>query len=101
MLVTRLAKQGYSRVRASFGELVFRRTGLDLTRPVFVQCILTERCNYKCLYCFHWRQESYTDEMSLNEWKDAILNLNKFAESITAGFYWRRTIRVSSLFGAG
>ncbi len=86
MLITRLAKQGYSRARASLSERVFRKTGLDLTRPAFIQCVLTERCNYKCLYCFHWRQDSYTDEMSPADWKRAILSIHDFARPILLDF---------------
>ena len=82
----RLGRQSYARIRTSFYERFLRWTGWDFTRPVFFRCALTERCNYKCQYCSHWRQESYSNEMSLNEWKKAILSLKYFSSPLLLQF---------------
>src|ERR1035437_799755 len=82
----RLTRQSYARIRTGFYEHLLRWTGSDFTRPVFIRCTLTERCNYKCQYCNHWRQESYSNEMSLEEWKKAILSLKDFASPLLLQF---------------
>ena len=37
-----------------------------------------ERCNFKCQYCHYWRYEKYSPEMSIEEWKQALLSLKDF-----------------------
>jgi MoaA/NifB/PqqE/SkfB family radical SAM enzyme len=86
MLATRLIRHGYARVGRSFRERVFRHVGLDFTTPAFVQCVLTEKCNYRCQYCSHWRQESYSEEMSAAEWKNAILGLKELINPLLIDF---------------
>jgi len=82
----RLARLGGGRIKTSLCEHIFRRVGWDFTRPTFVRCVLTERCNYKCLYCSHWRQDSYTEEMPLDEWKKAIVSLHQFVHPLVIQF---------------
>lgn len=86
MLAGQLARHGFARVERSLRERIFRHAGLDLTRPAFVQCVLTERCNYKCQYCSHWRMERYPDEMSLAEWQRAIGSLKSLANPLVIDF---------------
>ncbi|WFU18826.1 radical SAM protein [Bradyrhizobium sp. CB3481] len=86
MLFSALMRQGYARLGRSFHERLFRLSGLDFTTPAFVQCVLTEKCNYKCKYCSHWRQEHYTDEISVADWKEALLSLKEFCSPLLIDF---------------
>ncbi|HUQ35683.1 MAG TPA: radical SAM protein [Aestuariivirga sp.] len=74
------------RVLTSINEHIYRKTGADFTHPTFIRCIVTERCNYKCQYCSHWRQERYTQEMSLEDWKRAIVSLKEFKHPLVVQF---------------
>ena len=86
MLASRLLRHGLARAEKSLRERIFRHIGWDLTRPALVQCVLTERCNYKCQYCSHWRMEKYSDEMLLAEWQAAIASLKEFAHPLVIVF---------------
>lgn len=86
MRISRLARHGLARVDRSIRERLFRRFGWDVVLPTFVQCVLTERCNYKCEYCSHWRLDKYSEEMSLPEWRVAIAGLKKLTGSLVIDF---------------
>jgi len=46
--------------------------------PVSIYGEVIERCNYKCRYCDYWRRPHYREEMSIEEWKKALLDLKDF-----------------------
>ncbi|WP_210164826.1 radical SAM protein [Bradyrhizobium sp. WSM1417] len=75
-----------ARLERSVRERLFRRIRWDLTKPAFVQCFLTDRCNYKCQYCSHWRMEKYANEMTLQEWRRAIHGLTQLARPLVIDF---------------
>lgn len=62
----------------SMREGLYLQTGYNLTKPTDIRATLTERCNYRCTYCDHWRRDSYTDEMTLPEWQSALLSVRNF-----------------------
>jgi radical SAM protein with 4Fe4S-binding SPASM domain len=66
-------------LKRSFREALFLHWRIGLPRPTSVRAMLTERCNYKCLYCWHWRQESYTPEMTVDEWKQILDQIRDYA----------------------
>lgn len=82
----RILSLGLVRIRASLTERLLRYTGSDHTLPIFIRCGLTERCNYRCRYCFHWRQDQYSDEMSLSEWQRALLSLKELVHPLVIQF---------------
>jgi MoaA/NifB/PqqE/SkfB family radical SAM enzyme len=86
MRFSRLAIHAIARVERGARERMFRHTGLDLARPTYVQFVLTERCNYKCGYCSHWRLDKYSEEMSLADWKTAIVSLKKLINPLAIDF---------------
>jgi MoaA/NifB/PqqE/SkfB family radical SAM enzyme len=86
MFALRVIKHGTARIRASFFERVFLKTGWDRTYPAFIQCRVSERCNYRCQYCNHWNREKYMEEMSLDEWKRSITSIKEFANPILLQF---------------
>ena len=73
--ISRLARRA---VRRSATEALYIKTGIDLTMPSDIRATLTERCNYRCIYCHHWRQEEYTPEMDLAEWQTALLSIRDY-----------------------
>ena len=73
-----VARLGRIAVTRAAREAVYLRSGVDVTRPSSIRAIVTERCNYKCLYCNHWRQESYPEEMSLHAWQQILGSLRDF-----------------------
>ncbi|WP_298884392.1 radical SAM protein [uncultured Bradyrhizobium sp.] len=86
MQPSRLVAHAIARLERSAREKVFRHIGWDIVRPAYVQFVLTERCNYKCEYCSHWRMEQYADEISLADWKAAIADLKKLANPLAIDF---------------
>jgi len=73
-----LAIVARNHTRNALAEELYLHTGYDLTRPVTVQAIVNEVCNYKCRYCEFWRLPNYLPEMSIQEWGNAILSLKNF-----------------------
>jgi radical SAM protein with 4Fe4S-binding SPASM domain len=71
----RLAKRAS---RRSFTEAVYTSTGIDRTLPSDIRATLTERCNYRCVYCQHWRQDAYTPEMTLLEWQGVLSSVRSY-----------------------
>jgi MoaA/NifB/PqqE/SkfB family radical SAM enzyme len=86
VLANRLVRHGFARVGRSLRERIFHHAGWDFTTPAFVQCVLTERCNYKCQYCSHWRMETYSEEMSAGDWESAILSLKQLINPLLIDF---------------
>lgn len=72
--VARLALAG---VQRGIAEELYLLTGINRTRPTSVRITLTERCNYRCRYCIHWRQERYRPELSLENWKGILRALRR------------------------
>lgn len=65
-------------LRRSLADKLQLATGLDFSRPNSIRATLTERCNFKCSYCKHGRQEHFPEEMSLEEWQNALGSLKNF-----------------------
>lgn len=59
-------------------ELAYIKTGVDVTRPQYIRGMVNERCNYKCRYCGFWQQKEYLEELSIDEWKNALSSLKAF-----------------------
>lgn len=78
MQLKHLVKLASRHLAQSFPENLYLKTGYDLTKPLSVQGIINERCNYKCRYCKFWRLEDYQDEMTIAQWQTALLSLKKF-----------------------
>ena len=80
-----LSRTGKQIVQESL-EALYLKTGLDATRPIAIRGQITERCNYRCRYCNFWRQESYPEEMTIEEWQNALLSLKSFIGSYIIQF---------------
>lgn len=73
-----LANLAYKHIRNNFLEEMYLRTGVDKTRPIVVYGGINERCNYKCRYCGFWQEKNYMEEMSIEEWKNALISLKEY-----------------------
>lgn len=67
--------------RNVLAEELYLHTGKDLTKPVTIHGLVNEICNYKCRYCEFWRLPNYRPEMSIDDWKKALLDLKEFRGS--------------------
>ena len=78
MKLTHLAGLALKHVRNAFAEELYIRTHRDITRPVVVYGMVNEWCNYKCRYCEYWRLPNYREEMTIEEWQNALASLQEF-----------------------
>ena len=78
MNIIELTRLGTHHVRNAVAEEIYLRTGRDVTVPVSIYGEVIERCNYKCRYCDYWRRPNYREEMSIDEWQKALLDLKEF-----------------------
>jgi len=76
--VLELTRLGVHHFRNAIAEEIYLRTGRDMTVPVAIYGEVIERCNYKCRYCEYWRRPHYRDDMSIDDWKRALLDLKDF-----------------------
>src|ERR1700722_13692185 len=76
--VLELARLGAHHARNAVAEEIYLRTGRCMTVPVSIYGEVIERCNYKCRYCEYWRRPHYRDDMPIDDWKKALLDLKDF-----------------------
>ena len=86
MDVSTLARLGWKHTVNSAMEELYLRTGVDQTRPVTFYGIVNERCNVKCRYCEYWRLAKYVDEMTIDQWKAALLSVKEFVGEFSINF---------------
>lgn len=73
-----LGALGIKHVRNAVSEELYLKTGVDITLPVSIYGEVIERCNYKCRYCDYWRRPNYREEMTIEEWQNALTSLKDF-----------------------
>jgi len=78
MNIVSLAKLGTKHLRNAISEEMYLKTGRDFTMPVSIYGEVIERCNYKCRYCNYWRRPDYREEMTIEQWQSALLDLKSF-----------------------
>jgi MoaA/NifB/PqqE/SkfB family radical SAM enzyme len=78
MKISKLPQLAAKHARGALVEQLYLRTGIDTTRPTVVYGIVNERCNYRCRYCEYWRMKEYGDEMTVEQWTDALGSLKQF-----------------------
>lgn len=86
MKLANLTQLAMKHLRNDLMEELYLRTGIDNTRPIVFYGVVNERCNYKCRYCEYWRLENYVDEMSIEEWQNALLSLKEYVGSFHIQF---------------
>jgi MoaA/NifB/PqqE/SkfB family radical SAM enzyme len=81
-----LSQLALKHAASGLAEEVYLHTGLDVTRPVTFYGLVNERCNIKCRYCEYWRMPKYSDEMTIEEWKRALLSVKDFVGTYSISF---------------
>jgi sulfatase maturation enzyme AslB (radical SAM superfamily) len=78
MSLYEIAAVAANHFRNGLAQSLYLNTGMDITHPVTVYETVNEICNYKCGYCEFWRLPNYREEMRIEEWQKAILDLKAF-----------------------
>ncbi len=86
MKLSTLSGLAVKHVRNAAAESLYLKTGYDATRPITFHGLVNERCNIKCRYCDYWRMKQYQDEMSIDEWKSALLSVKDFVGTYSISF---------------
>jgi MoaA/NifB/PqqE/SkfB family radical SAM enzyme len=84
--LTRLSALAWKHTQNAAAEEIYLRTGYDATKPVTFYGLVNERCNVKCRYCEYWRLKHYVEEMTIEEWQDALLSIKDFVGSFSINF---------------
>jgi MoaA/NifB/PqqE/SkfB family radical SAM enzyme len=86
MELSRLSALAWKHIRNSAAEGVYLHSGFDGTKPVTFYGLVNEHCNVKCRYCEYWRLKHYATEMTIEEWKIALLSVKDFVGSFSINF---------------
>lgn len=86
MDITTLIELGWMHTKNAVAEEVYLKAGYDLTKPVTFYGLVNEHCNIKCRYCEYWRKEHYADELTIEEWKQALLSIKNFVGPYSINF---------------
>lgn len=86
MNASTLATAAIRHARAGLADLLYLKTGVDVTRPISIRGQVNERCNYACRYCDFWRLPHYQDEIGIDDWQRALASLHDFLGRYTIQF---------------
>ncbi len=81
-----LSRLGVKHTKSAVAESLRINTGFDATSPVTFYGIVNERCNVKCRQCEYWRLKEYKDEMTIEEWQNALLSVKEFVGEFSINF---------------
>lgn len=81
-----LSKLGVKHAQNAAAETMYRSTGYDITKPVTFYGIINEHCNVKCRQCEYWRLKHYKEEMTIEEWQNALLSIKEFVGRFSINF---------------
>ena len=86
MKTSTLAQLAFKHAYNHFAEELYIHSRRDYTKPITFYGIVNERCNVKCRYCEYWRLPQYRDEMSIEEWQNALLSIKDFVGTFSISF---------------
>lgn len=86
MDVSRLGELAWKHTQNAIAEKLYLSAGYDLTKPVTFYGLVNERCNVKCRYCEYWRLKHYSEEMTIEEWQNALLSIKEFVGTFSINF---------------
>jgi MoaA/NifB/PqqE/SkfB family radical SAM enzyme len=69
---------GLMHLRAHFAEFLYYKARLDILKPTMIYAVITNKCNYKCRYCGYWRISEKERELTVDEWKKALIDMKNF-----------------------
>ncbi len=81
-----LSRLGVKHTKSAVAESLRINTGFDVTTPVTFYGIVNERCNVKCRQCEYWRLKEYKDEMTIEDWQNALLSVKAFVGEFSINF---------------
>ena len=81
-----LSRLGVKHTESAFAESIRINTGYDMTKPVTFYGIVNERCNVKCRQCEYWRLPQYKEEMTVEQWQNALLSIKQFVGEFSMNF---------------
>jgi MoaA/NifB/PqqE/SkfB family radical SAM enzyme len=84
--MSKALKIAFANARQELAERLYIYTGIDITRPVQVYCLITERCSARCIMCEYWRQKDFPEELHKDVWIKALLSLSKIAPGMHVQF---------------
>jgi radical SAM protein with 4Fe4S-binding SPASM domain len=73
-----LLRAGLRRLGTMTRELMYIKSGIDVTVPESIVGNISRRCNYKCQYCWCPLIEDHAADMSIKEWQQVLLSLKGF-----------------------
>jgi MoaA/NifB/PqqE/SkfB family radical SAM enzyme len=86
MEIGELVSLGWKHTTNAFAEELYLNTGVDATKPVTFFGLVNQRCNVKCRYCEYWRLPEYSEEMSIEQWQNALLSVKDFVGDFSINF---------------
>ena len=86
MKVSTLAQLAFKHTYNHVAEELYIHSGTDLTKPVTFYGLVNERCNVACRYCEYWRLAKYKDEMTIEQWQNALLSIQQFVGKFSISF---------------
>ena len=81
-----LSKLAVKHTQNAVAESIYLNAGYDMTKPVTFYGIVNEHCNVKCRQCEYWRLKEYKDEMTIEEWQNALLSIKEFVGDFSINF---------------
>jgi MoaA/NifB/PqqE/SkfB family radical SAM enzyme len=86
MDIATLSRLGVKHTQSAVAEALRIQTGYDMTTPVTFYGIVNERCNVKCRQCEYWRLAHYKEEMTIEQWQNALLSIKDFVGEFSMNF---------------
>lgn len=86
MNLREFAGLGWNHAVSAASDLVYLKTGADITKPVVFYGLVTTRCNGKCRYCEYWRLKEPHEELSIAQWQAALMSIAEFVGNFSINF---------------
>jgi len=86
MDISTFVKLGFKHTKNATAETVYLKTGYDMTKPVTFYGLINERCNVKCRHCEYWRLKHYEEELTIEQWQNALLSIKAFVGTYFINF---------------
>jgi len=86
MKINSIVQLGLKHACNNVAEILYLKTGVDRTRPVTFHGLVTERCNARCRHCEYWRLPDYGEELSIAQWRAALLGIKAFVGAYAINF---------------
>lgn len=86
MQLKTLSRLGIKHAKNAFAESLYLKSNVDITQPISFSGLVNEHCNVRCRYCDYWRLKEYQDELTIEEWQNALLSIKAFVGEYSINF---------------